>query len=383
MEMFNRHIAPPQFKASTECFLKLTQGMSSRETIGMRHSGVENILSTDTRELARNLLEEHIDLRDLGDIGDSITGSDGVVRTHKRMSERTLMSLFGEVTVKRLGYGARGYDSIYPKDALLNLPKESYSHGIRKLVAQEVAKSPYNEVIILVKQIVGIVLPRTMVETLTRKAAMDFDAFYAQKNAQEARQASLLILTTDGKGIVMRQEDLREATRKKAETTKHKLQKRRSKGEKANAKRMATVASVYNIDPFIRTPEQIIGEMKALESGPRPRPIDKRVWASIEKESINVTKGIFEEAFRRDPKRGKRWVCLVDGDPRQLKRIRTVAKETGVDITIIVDIIHVIEYLWKAARVFYKETSLGSREMGLRTSFSYFIWKSRASSCRH
>jgi hypothetical protein len=324
----------------------------------MRHSGIEHLLSQDIRELARNLLEEHLALRDLGDTGDEIIGSDGVVRTHKRISDRKLISLFGEVTIKRLGYGARGHDSLFPKDALLNLPAESYSHGIRKLVAQEIAKNPFNEVIISVKQIAGVVLPRTTVEALAHKAALDFDAFYAQKNPKAIQQAQLLILTTDGKGIVMRQEDLKTATRKNAEKTKHKLRKRQSKGEKTNSKRMATVASVYSIDKFIRTPEQIIGEMKMSGSDPRPRPVDKRVWASIEKESINVTTDIFEEALRRDPARMKTWACLVDGDPRQLKRIRTIAKAKKIDLTIIVDIIHVIEYLWKAARVFYEETSL-------------------------
>jgi hypothetical protein len=71
----------------------------------------------------------------------------------------------------------------------------------------------------------------------------------------------------------MRQQDLREATRRKAEQAEHKLKKRQSKGEKANAKRMATVAAVYSIDKFIRTPEQIVNEMNATDSlVVRPRP---------------------------------------------------------------------------------------------------------------
>ena len=340
--------------------------MDSKETKVMRHSGIENILTTDIRELGRNLFQEHINLRNHGDVGDSIVGSDNVVRTHKRSSKRTLISLFGEVTIDRLGYGARGYDSLFPKDAILNLPVESYSHGIRKLVAQEIAKNPFNEVIQSVKQITGVVIPRTSIEMLVHKAAMDFDAFYSKKMAKETEgieHTPLLILTTDGKGVVMRREDLREATRKKAENTKHKLQKRQSKGEKANAKRMATVASVYNIDRFIRKPEQIVEEMRAAESSVfRPRPMDKRVWASIEKESAKVTEDIFEEALRRDPTNEKRWACLIDGDPRQLKRVQAIAKKKSINVTIIMDIIHVIEYLWKAARVFHEETSLESEE---------------------
>lgn len=362
-EMNGSHMATSQFTVSTACFLGLTQCMSSKETQVMRHSRIENILTTDIRELGRNLFQEHVGLRDHGDVGDSVIGSDNVVRTHKRSSKRTLICLFGEVTIDRLGYGARGYESLFPKDAILNLPAESYSHGIRKLVAQEIAKNPFSEVVQSIKQITGLVIPKTSIEMLAQKAAMDFDAFYSRKNATEIGLQPLLILTTDGKGVVMRREDLREATRKKAENTKHKLQKRQSRGEKANAKRMATVASVYNIDRFIRTPEQIVGEIKATEpSISRPRPVEKRVWASIEKESTKVTEDIFEEALRRDPTNEKRWACLIDGDPRQLKRIQSTAKKKMINVTIIMDIIHVIEYLWKAARVFHEETSLESEK---------------------
>ncbi len=349
------------FRTSAQVFLALTQHMGSRETMSMRHSSIENIISTDIRELSRNIFEEHIDLRNLGEVGDSIVGSDGVVRTHKRILERVLVCLFGNVTIRRLGYGARGHNSLFPKDAILNLPIESYSHGIRKLVAQEAARGPFNEVMEVVKRITGVALPKKTIELLTRKAAVDFDTFYEQKLTMKqpsVKQLPLLILTTDGKGIVMRHEDLREATRKKAEQGKHKLNKRMSKGEKANAKRMATVASVYSIDRFLRTAEQIVMEMKASEVPiVRPRPSEKRVWASIEHTSDKVTADIFEEALHRDPKQEQEWVCLLDGDPRQLKRIRSTAKKKGIKITIVMDVIHVIEYLWKAARVFHEETS--------------------------
>jgi len=38
------------------------------------------------------------------------------------------------------------------------------------------------------------------------------------------------------------------------------------------------------------------------------------------------------------------------------KILRNIAKAQGIDLTIIVDIIHVIEYLWKAGRVFHPES---------------------------
>src|SRR5262249_23167644 len=158
--------------------------------------------------------------------------------------------------------------------------------------------------------------------------------FYAQQSANKhplQAQLPLLVLTTDGKDKVMRQQDLREVTRKRAVQAAHKLKKRQSKGEKANAKRMATLAAVYSIDRDVRKPEQIVKEMNATESCTvRPRPVDKRVWASISRTSEKVTEDMFEEALCRDPKKEQQWLCLIDGDPRQLKRIRSMAKQKRV-----------------------------------------------------
>lgn len=361
-----KKLSKEPFSYSEDGFFKLTDLLNSAETMVMRHSTIESIIANEGREVLRRLFEEHIDLRDLGDLGNYIVGSDGIVRNHKRVRERILITIFGEIKIKRIGYSSRGHTSLFPKDAILNLPEDIYSYGIRKLVAQEAAKSPFSEVVCSVKQITGICLSKSAAEILASKAAVDFDAFYAQKKNKgnfETQQPPLLVLTTDGKGIVMRREDLRDATKKRAEKVQHKLKKRQSKGEKTNAKRMATVASVYYIDRFSRSPEQILGEMRSTGSPTlRPRPSEKRVWASIEKTSEAVVEDIFAEALRRDPDKQNKWVCLIDGDPRQLRRIQNKAKKSSVNLTIVMDIIHVIEYLWKAARVFYAEASSKAEE---------------------
>lgn len=150
---------------------------------------------------------------------------------------------------------------------------------------------------------------------------------------------------------------MRKATRDKADITDKKLEKRLSPGEKKNAKRMATVASVYNIEPFIRTASDFKNELssvKAVEEIERPKPIAKRVWASIEKSQEKVISEMFDEALRRDPEKNKTWVVLVDGAPAQINLIKHEAKSRGIKITIACDIIHVVEYLWKAAWAFFE-----------------------------
>jgi hypothetical protein len=209
-------------------------------------------------------------------------------------------------------------------------------------------------------------VPKRQLEQLAQRGTSDFDDFYAQRQAQAAAQppsatGSVLVLSTDGKGVAMRRQDLREATRKAAEAKQPKLRKRQSKGEKKNAKRMAMVAAVYSLAPFVRRPEDIVRELRPVgEATPkRPRPENKRVWASLELSAEGVIDEAFKEATSRDPQHKKRWVALVDGNETQLGDILVCAEHYGVELTVVVDIIHVLEYVWKAAWALHTE---GSKE---------------------
>jgi hypothetical protein len=90
-------------------------------------------------------------------------------------------------------------------------------------------------------------------------------------------------------------------------------------------------------------------------SAPRPRAERKRVWASVDKSAEEVTREVFTEALRRDPARRRRWVVLVDGDRHQIARVLAAARSAHVEVTLVVDFIHVLEYLWRAAWCFFAE----------------------------
>ncbi|CDN14075.1 hypothetical protein RintRC_3703 [Richelia intracellularis] len=68
----------------------------------------------------------------------------------------------------------------------------------------------------------------------------------------------IVVISADGKSIVVRTSDLPANTQKRALASRKKLNKRLTKGEKHNAKRMARIASVYTINYFVRTPQQIV-----------------------------------------------------------------------------------------------------------------------------
>jgi len=53
----------------------------------------------------------------------------------------------------------------------------------------------------------------------------------------------------------------------------------------------------------------------------------------------------------------KEWIVLVDGQGYQLSEIKRIAKQRGFALTIILDILYFIEYLWDAAHLFFDESS--------------------------
>jgi hypothetical protein len=263
------------------------------------------------------------------------------------------MSVFGEVDVNRLGYGLPGEQSLFPLDGELNLPLDKYSHGMRRRVGEEAARSSFDEAVGSVAKSTGGAVPKRQAEELVTEIAQDFEGFYQTREITVPEDTSdPLIMSLDGKGIVMRREGLREATRKAAEHEQHKLKTRLSAGEKRNRKRMATVATVYSIAPHHRTAEAIMGVDEETEKIPKPRPRNKRVWASVTRAAKTVTAEVFEEALRRDPNQQRPWVMLVDGQPQQLKDIEACTLRHAVEVTLILDFIHVLEYLWSAAFCF-------------------------------
>ena len=328
----------------------------------MTHSEVEEMIKTEGWELLRRLLQAHVDERSTATVNEAVVGGDGKQRTHERGHKRDLESIFGTVEVKRTGYGGRAEQSLHPVDAELNLPPERYSHTLRRVAAEEGAQNSFDEVVNAINRQTGAHVPKRQVEELVVRAAQDFDQFYQQQQqvgqVQEWGGSDLLIITGDGKGVPMRRQDLREQTRKAADRREPHLEHRRSKGEKPCSKRMGTVAAVYTIAPFVRSPEQIAGELSRSEQAlpvVRPRPEDKRVWASVQHPPEEIIGQAFEEAAKRDPGREKTWCALVDGNRTQLKLLKKGAKDHRVDLTIILDLIHVVEYLWKAAWALHSE----------------------------
>ncbi|MFH0900030.1 MAG: ISKra4 family transposase [Pseudomonadota bacterium] len=353
------------FARSQAAFEGLCTRLRGRDAFAMSHADVERLLASEGRDILRQLFQDHLDLRGAHEQAAPrlrVVGDDDIERPHHRDATRDLRTRFGDVVVPRIGYGQRGASSRFPMDAALNLPRDGFSLGLRHVVALTVATAAFEESIAQIEATTGTRVAKRQAETLARAATQNFDTFYAQRQAPSATEtSSLLVMSTDGKGIVVRLEDLRPATRKAAaKKPKPKLKTRLSKGEKKYRKRMSTVAAVYTVAPHIRTADDLLSDLlheTPPEQRRRPRPEHKRVWASLAKEPELVIAEMFDEAERRDPQHRKLWVVVVDGNKDQLAIIKKEAARRSVSVTIVLDFVHVLQYLWAASTAFHDETA--------------------------
>ena len=325
------------------------------------HGKTEEYIRTDGDELLRLMFQGYLDKQaEDEERAASVTASDGISRNHVRQNtSRVLTTVFGKVTVKRLSYSQRNVSSEFPLDAALNLNDDQYSDGVRKLVVTDAIDRSYDSVVKRHRENYSGTVGKPQAIKLVEDTAQDFVEFYEQRTTKDEQTDDLLVLSFDGKGLVMRPDGLREATRKNAEKSKKKRQTRLSPGEKKDRKRMAMVGTVYTVKRNPRSPESVMNLGQQADNVVKFRPPirNKRVWASVEREGEQVIEEAFDEALKRDPNQKRQWVIVVDGHPHQLKMIERAASKKQIKVSIVMDFIHVLEYLWKAAHCLHDKNN--------------------------
>jgi len=331
-------------------FSRLESWLASSSALQLPLNQVEFQQQAKGRELQRLLLQAHLVQRGNGDVGSALKlqKPDGeVLYSYRHLSTRSITTVFGTVQITRMGYSRPGIPSIFPLDKTLALPSRSFSYELQQRLVKAAVQNPFLESVQTISELTGVAVSKRSLEEILPDAAQDFDAFYKQRPVATAC-GSILVAAVDGKGIPMVKPD---GAQPRARLTK---------GQKANKKRMATVATVFTRAPWVRTPQQIIDNLfpsspKPSDSPSPPRAENKRVWASLRKGKTAVIQEVAEEMDRRDPSRSLTRLALTDGE-----RALQIRVKDKLDVTLILDLIHVLEKLWKAAYVFHPEGSLAA-----------------------
>jgi len=344
---------------------------------------MEGRVAGDGRTLLGGLVQLGLDTQAAGEVRlPQVTGQDGVPRTRaERGHARTVVTTLGAVVVRRIGYraGIRGVPSLFPRDAVLNLPPCGYSWDLQRLAVMFCRSGSYEQGHEFVRAATEVSIGKRQLEQITIAAAADAERFYQDRDdaavpatgdpgLEPAQDRAVvpaagdpepgpglppLAISGDGKGVAM----LPEARRRRARAPEQKVRvfdKRAGTGEKKGCKRMAETGAVFDVAPGgPRTPEQVM-RPEGGTAGDKPRRAVNRWYTCDITASRDVTVGkIFDQADRRDPGHARTWIALVDGDNHQLGLFRAAAAARGITLAIVVDFIHVLEYLWKAAWCFH------------------------------
>ena len=337
---------------------------SLRSTASATQAETERAVIEQGTELMRQLVQARLDLlfeRERADYA----GARREPGVEIRARARELETQVGRLVVQRFGIKAAGEKAArFPMDEQLNLPADLYSLPLRERIADEARRGAWEQVVQQIDQRTGGHVPKRQAEQLAVRAAQDFETFYEQRvrPANDTPVKALLAMSSDSKGITMLPEALREATRKAAEeeaTTAVKGDPMAKKPARRHDKRMAIVTAVWEQEPHVRTANDIIDKLRPGDltrkpskrkkaTKPAPRPLNKRVWASAEKTEAQGIAEMFDEADRRDPDRVRTAVALVDGDDSQQTAIYDEARRHQRNLTLVLDLIHVLHYLWLA-----------------------------------
>ena len=319
------------------------------------------------RELLRELVQLSLDTQAEREVRQpQVTGQDGVRRARaERGHDRPVVTRLGQVRVQRIAYraGIKGAGSLFPRDAVLNLPPLGYSWGLQQLAEMFCRAVSYEQAHEFVLAATGVAIGKRQLEQITVAAAADAERFYQDRlqdrggpaGAGEDQEERLppLVISADGKGVAMRPEARRRRT-KAPEQKVRTFEKRAGTGEKKGCKRMAETGCVFDVAPGqARAPEQVMRPDPGGEPPARPHAVNRWYTCDITA-GRDVTIGkVFDEADRRDPGHRRTWIALVDGDIYQLGLIQAQAAARGITLAIVIDFIHVLEYLWKAAWCFH------------------------------
>jgi hypothetical protein len=325
---------------------------------------IEKSLWQQLQRIGREAMSRIFKLLGNGDMGEQVDLPDG--RRLQRLEQehrRRYRSIFGEFELARVVYGSREGQKIefVPLDNRLQLPQSSFSYVLQDWDQSLCVEQAFGQARTTVARILGLTQSVGSLERMNQEMAQEAASFMLTR-PQPLEEGAIVVASADQKGIVMR---------RSADDPAPKAH--RTKGDKASRKRMATVATVYTVDPYRRTPEEVVSALFRDAPEPsrdRPQPQSKEVWASLNRDDVPGS-GI-ERAYAwmigELHLRGR--ACDADGAKKPLvflsdgqEALRNARQEwlpeRAVDI---LDILHVTPRLWKAAHAFHPEGSRAAED---------------------
>ncbi|MEO7839645.1 MAG: ISKra4 family transposase [Anaerolineales bacterium] len=348
----NSQVIIQDIRADFEKMMKYVTGDQARTATA---DATERGLFKMLMEMGLKLLTLFFVMRSQNASRETLKTADGNELYYHRDTKRRYVSIFGKLRFARPYFyarrllGGKGKAGQIPLDAELSLGDDCYSDLVREVSDYLGVYGVYHKSCDILERLLGLNLSTRVLQTNLGEDAADVSDYYAQKPGPEAgSEAEILVIQADGKGVPM---ILAEVHRTPEETQTGKV--RLGKGEKYGHKKEAIVTSVYSIEPFIRTPEQVVASYYDKISLSRPsKPQNKHLWATLDGKDAALSR-LAAQVGSRVGDHIQHIIALCDGCPSLQIRIAKYFP----DFTLILDFIHANEYLWKVANALFGETN--------------------------
>jgi len=345
-----------RFIKAWEEFEAMLNWLDQTSDEALRIDQVERGLFSRLLALGFALLEAYVAKFGCGDAGETVEREGRTLRRSVEPHGRRYLSIFGELSIQRFVYAVRPKQKIEyaAADAELGLPTGECSYVLEDWLQKLCVKDSFAEGVQTLHDWLGVKLNVRSAEAINRRMGQHAESYReSQPPPPSEEEGEITVLAGDGKGVPMRR-PLEERMGRS---------KRRGKGEKTNKKQMAYVGAVYTIDRYRRTTDDVVDEVQRKErAADRPQPKHKRVWVEMTRQSeetlANGKTRLFArlgvEVESRNADQDKPIVCLMDGERALWAAMRQWLPERTVGI---LDLFHVMEYLWKGAHCFHREKS--------------------------
>ena len=300
-----------------------------------------------------------------GDRGNTVTHEGQTLHRSEEPVYRPLRTIFGHHQftqfVYRASSDAKSEILLRQVDQRLGLSTDRYSPLLQEFSMLFCCEQSFHGSVAAFAQVFGQTLSVDTLEKTSRRMAADGEMFLQTLKAPpSSEEGELLVMTSDGKGVPLVKQDAQ------------RLLPFEDKAQRPGNRRMATLACVYSVDRFVRTPSEIVSmlfrdpipPLDELANESRPESRHKRYFARLP----SLMEGLGDELVSgsiqalawatREVSLRRRTdqvlVRLMDGQHSQWSDAEACRDDLpDTHCVDILDILHVASYVWKAAKALY------------------------------
>ena len=324
-------------------------------------------------KMGRLAVDQFLRLQGDGDLGPTVQTEEG--QNLKRSASpvrRPLRTVFGEHEFHAYVYapGPQRKVELRPIDARLNLPAGKSSYLLEEFSQYFCVEQAFGRAADAFHTVLGQKLSvDTLERTNQRVGAQAEDYLNALPTPAAEEEGELLVATADGKGVPLIRDTVQAPP------------VHGPKPARPGNRRMATLACVYSVDPYVRTAEDVIAALfrddrdprdpRDKDAAKRPRPCHKRMTACFpttedvgSDDELRISGEIHAWTWAAEQIRPRRrddqaLVRLFDGREALCETadvclgLEDDGQKRSQNVVDILDVIHVSSYVWSAGRALY------------------------------